>query len=271
MNIQKICQNKCIIWIILLTLAGSKLSAHTIDESFKKLTHKEKISLNYFFDKAIRKNHLGHVLFFSKKPACMSVIHTNAKEEDLFAQGWSVLKSKDDKFQHPNFIFYEEACENRIFVYFINKKTLFSQLGSKEEYLKQLFGESFSIKGLVAQLEQKTFPSLINKDPVLLGILLGYGIESSRQYKHYITCEQQNLTGILCAADGMIETKQLGNVTFCLLKNKTQIHPVTFIGDPESEEVKNLKEIYSNEFKKLDMLYHKKDLLRICLEKLCVL
>jgi hypothetical protein len=273
MNTQKTCQNKYFVWIILVVLAGSKLSAHVIDDNFKKLTHKEKSSLKYFFDTAIKRNHLGHVLFFSTKPACMSVINTTDKKQRLFATGWNVWKSKEDLFQHPNFIFYNEVCENRIYIYFINKKTLVAQLASKEEYLKQLFGESFSIKGLIEKLEQKTFPSLISEDQVLLGILLGYGIESSLTYRQYIACAQedpkQDLTAITCAAEGKIETIELENETLYQFKSKAQVHPVAFIGDPDSEEVKNLKEIYSNELETIEMFYQSKDLLRICLEKLC--
>lgn len=256
-------------WIILLLLVGSKLSAHSIDVSIKQLTLQEKLQLEYFFDTAVKRDHLGHVLFFSTKPACLSVINITEKDQELFAQGWSVWESKKDLFQHPNFVVYKEVCENRIYIYFINKKTLLSLATSKEPQLKQLFGEAFSTKVLIEQLEQKTFPSLICKDQVLLGVLLGYGIESSRQYEQYCAGARQDLTGILCADDEKIETIQLENVTFCQLNNKAQIHPVTFIGDPHSKEVKNLKDIYSEELEKIELLYQNRDLLRLCLEKLC--
>ncbi len=273
MGIQKICQKKCLAWVIFLVLIGSNLSAHSPEDSFRKLSLREKRTLGYFFDTAIKRDHLGHVLFFSTKPACMSVINTNEKEQALFAQGWDIWKSKENLFQHPNFIIYDEKCEDRIYIYFINKKTLFAQLAPQEKCLKELFGDSFSIKELVEKLEQKKFQPLINKDHVLLGILLGYGLESSLQYKQYITLDQQDLqqdlTGILCAADELVETIQVDNVTFCQLKSKTEIHPVTFIGNSNSEEVKRLKEIYSKELIKIDGIYSSKDLLRICLKKIC--
>jgi len=273
MRLLKSCQNKYLGLIGLLFFTFSKLSAQSIDESFEKLTHDEKLHLEYFFDKAIKQDHLGHVLFFASKPASMSVIHM-AENEQEFTEGWKVWTSKESLFQHPNFIIYQESIGNKIYIYFINKKTLLLQLSFKEEYLRKLFGESFSIRGLIEQLEHRTFSGYLRENQILLGILLGYGIESSQKYKQYITGDQQgaikDLTGILCIADEMIETIQREeNVSFCYLKSKTQIHPVTFIGDPNSAEVKKLKENYTKELEKIDRLYQKKDLLRTCLNQLC--
>lgn len=229
--------------------------------------------MKHFFAAAIKTDQLGHVLFFSTKPACFFIVDL-AEEEDTFTKSWNVWKSKEHLFQHHNFIVYEEICEKKAYVYFINKQTLLSQFSRKEELLKKMFGESFSIKDLVVKLEQNTFDSLICKNKILLGMLLGYGIESVLDYPQYIApdpyASSKELISILCATDSKITTTSLeDNVMLCTFKSKAAIHPVSFIGDPNSEEVKSLKAIYSQELEKIEMIYQRKDLLRICLEKLC--
>lgn len=106
-----------------------------------------------------------------------------------------------------------------------------------------------------------------------MGILLGYGIESPLEYVKYITPDQypiKELTGIHCAAEGKIEITQLEDgVMLCTFNSKVPIHPVSFVGDPDSGEVKNLKKSYSQELEKIEMIYQRKDLLKICLERLC--
>lgn len=273
---QKICQNKHFFYLLLFPflvgLSLPKLSARAL-ENFKKLTNKEELELKYFFESAIKINHLGHVLFFHTKPACLFVINAT-EEQNLFTIAWNMWKSKEHLFCHPNFIFYEEECENKIYVYFINKQALLFKLSNQEEKLKQIFGESFSIKGLIEKLEQHKFPTLICKDHILTGILLGYGIESSLGYIQYIDPKQQvpskELTGIFCAEEGKIETIQMDDgVTLCSFNSKVPIHPVAFVGDPDSEEVKNLKKNYSQELEKIEIIYQRKDLLQVCLEKIC--
>jgi hypothetical protein len=270
---QKLCQKKffaCLLLALLIGLCLQRLSAHAIDAGFTKLSHQEKVRLKVLFEKAIKIDHLGHVLFFSTKPACFFSIENTGSE---LALAWQTWKAKEHLFPHPNFIVYEEVCENKRYVYFINKQTLFSQLSNKEEILKKIFGQSFFIKDFIAKLEQKTFNSLIRKDHILLGILLGYGIESSLEYVKYITCDRypiKELAGIHCAAEGKIEITQLGDgAMLCTFNSEVPIHPVSFVGDPDSEEVKTLKEIYSQELEKIEMIYQRKDLLRICLERLC--
>src|SRR5262245_19661333 len=118
MTVQKICQKKYLVWILFVCLFGfcqPKLSAHVSEKSLRKLSHKAKTMLKHFFATAIKTGQLGHVLFFSTKPACFFIVDT-AEEEDAFTKAWNVWKSTEHLFQHPNFIVYEEICEKKIYV-----------------------------------------------------------------------------------------------------------------------------------------------------------
>lgn len=142
-------QKKYFAWLLLTLLVGlcpPRLSAHTIDASINKLTHQEKAKLKYFFEKAIKIDHLGHVLFFSTKPACFFILENTENE---LATAWQTWKSKEHLFPHPNFILYEEVCENKVYVYFINKQTLFSQLSNKEEILNRYSSNHLLLKILL--------------------------------------------------------------------------------------------------------------------------
>lgn len=276
MTLHKIRQNKYfILWLIvfLVGFCQSQLFAELNEKNFKRLSHREKSMLRNFFETTIKMDQLGHVLFFSTKPACFFIVNT-ANEEDVLTKAWRTWKFKEHLFQHPNFILYEETCDKKSYIYFINKQTLLSKFSFQEELLKQLFGESFSIKDFIAQLEKNTLNTLISKNQVLLGLLLGYGIESSLDYPGYLAPDPyvpgKELTRVICVADEKITTLQVGEeVTICKFNSKVPIHPVSFIGNASSEEVKNLKKIYSQELEKIELIYQCKNLLQLCLQRLC--
>jgi hypothetical protein len=288
------CQNKYVkltMLTLLLVLCLPRVSAHLIDDQLKHLSLEEKASLRHFFATAIKKDHLGHVLFFPNKPACIAVGSIKGKrslEQKLFIKGWNVWKAKEHLFSHPNFIIYDARVklgdsEEVLHIYFINKKTLLTQLSGQEESFKKIFVEKLSQEAFVENLKQKNTHPLIEEDQALIGVLLGYGIESSIAYKQYIGTArikytEQNeaerkkaltkLKVIFCAHEGKINMRTLPKASLCTLIGKTNVHPIAFMGDPHADEVKTLKEKYADELEKIEDIYQEKDLLKICLRAL---
>lgn len=112
-------------------------------------------------------------------------------------------------------------------------------------------------------------------------------MESSKQYKLGKTDENANLVNlevILCAQEekftfknSYIEGDQSKNnpekrswkFSRLVVSNGATVLPITFFGDPHTEEVQLLQEKYSMERDKIEDIIEKKDVLRIILQALC--
>lgn len=238
-------------FLLFLFLFGSlSLEANWVDDNLNLLSMEERDSLRHFFATLIKEDHLGHVLFFTNKPACLGGSFIEGKKslnEKIFFKGWKVWRAKEHLFPHPDFIIHDEIIElsgeKALHIYFINKKTL----------LKTFSENNFSQELFVQNLELKKISCLFEVDQALRGILFGFGKESSVAFKEY-------------------ENKKRPpemQVVFCTRPKKLTVHPVSFIGDQHSEEVKALKEKYAEELDKIERIYQKRDLLKTTLKALC--
>ena len=242
------------------------LSADWVDNQLKHLSLGERASLRHFFGTVIKEDHLGHVLFFSNKPACFGggfIKGERSLDKKLFMKGWRVWKAKEHLFPHSDYIIHDEVVdfggENvALHIYFINKKTLLETLMRQEEKLREGLGKDFSKEVFVRNLEQGNLFPLIDADQALLGILLGYGVESSVAFRQNDEAKQKK--------GDLIHPVE---VIFCTSKKEFLVHPVTFMGNPESDEVKSLQEKYGQELEKINEIYLRRDLLKISLQALC--
>ena len=173
----------------------------------------------------------------------------------------------------PTLLSMRKFLKIKIYVYFINKQTLLSQFSTREEILKQILGQSFSIKNFIAKLEQNTFPSLIHKNHILSGILLGYGLESPQEYVKYIALDQQStkeMKGIHCAQEGKIEITQSEDGVIFVHSIARYLFTLFHLSAiPIQQKLEIWKKFPSQELEMIEKIYQRRDLLDICLKKLC--
>lgn len=255
---------KSILFICLFLLCFQKCFAISVDEQLKHLSISEKECLRHFFARAIKIDHLGHVLFFSNKPACLSGGFLEGKkslENRVFFKGWEVLRKNEHLFPHPNFIIYDEIIDFGddglvLHIYIVNKKTLLNCLTQNENIIKKMIESNFSKEKFLTSLEERSTKSLMEEDQALIGILLGFGNESAFDFRKY-------------AKQSLEERRKHLQRISCSRKEKLTVHPVAFMGNPCSEEVQHLKETYSRELEKICERFEKRDLLKMSLEALC--
>lgn len=128
---------------------------------------------------------------------------------------------------------------------------------------RNVLGENLSPEKFIAQLEQenKLLP-LIHYDECLLGLILGFGLDSSTAFK------DQN---VLLKPDQPYPawSEHYRGIDIREPK-KCLIFPVGFMGDPHSKEVQNLVELYEQELQELWKTFqHSRNTLQLVLEKLC--
>ncbi len=250
--------------IVFLTLCLG-LHAESVEEKLKNLTLKERSYLKFFFNDLIYYDSFGHVLFYQNKPVCLIGLIKKGYgsfREKLPYKGWEVWKNVEYLFPHPNFIFCEEVINLNSSIVsvisIVNKKTTLNVVKKHENLFKEVLGQDFSPSNFIAQIEnKKQLRALINDDEALLGILLGFGEESAKAFK------EKEINGSRSSHSSDYQCIEIKGPEKC------RIYPIGFLGNPTSEEVKQLKDIYSYELKNLWALYRGKNSLKITLEKLC--
>lgn len=185
----------------------------------------------------------------------------------LALKGWQAFKRHAHLFPHPNFILSETVFESGndckiLHVYMINKKTLVKCLTEFEALFQTILTEDFSPGVFIAKLEAGySLPMLVNRDEMLLGIILGYGPESAFSFKNMQSqCSKTSVP--------------IPTTTYCRIDLQSpkgcNIDPVVFMGNPNSQEVRHLTTIYEQELEQFWQHYHyASNPLQLVLEQLC--
>ena len=264
-------------------LLADPLLALNIDERLKEISFKERVYLNHFFYRYISMDQLGYVLFFNDKPTALTVI--DVKRENvpypakLADKGWEVWKKHEHLFPHPDFIFCEEKQRNSKYFHLIvvNKKALLKALTEHEDRFTEVldgmfqaaFKEPFSPTLFIEKLENmKRIKPLILGDQALLGILMGYGEESSLAYKYRKTesADVKKQRERIPAIPKKMLIHGKGGVTNAKLFG---IQSVVWSGNPESEEIQALAATYEKQCIELRRMFRRKSCLKPVLEALC--
>jgi len=250
---------------------GNLLFSCNIDASLKKTFFFERYCMKAFFDQAVKHDQAAHVLYFDNKPACRTGSFLSKEDKTfkdrLSLKGWNSFKKNEHLFPHPNFIFSEYILEDGddfkiLHIYLINKRVLKSCLTRHKTLFQEILGPGFSSEEFISQLEFGcSLPSLLYEDEMLLGIILGYGEESAQAFKEV----RKKCTNFY--APPPTETYQRIDLK---RPENCKIHPVVFMGNPNSPEVRELVSTYEQELQEIWPIYNKsKKPLKTVLEKLC--
>lgn len=241
-----------------------------VEDGLRQISLSDRINMKFFFDEAIKKDQAAHVLYFQNKPACLTgpVLKDKNKnfKETLCLKGWIAFKKNEHLFPHPNFIFNENIYDSANFkvldIYIINKKSLKRCVEEHLSIFKETLGQEFSAEQFITKLEEGIpLNVLINKDEMLIGLILGYGEESSQAFKEIRTKCTQTFAPPPTESYQRIEMLQ---------PKGYKIGPVVFMGNPESPQVKALVSVYEKELEEISKNYgNKKGSLKRVLEKLC--
>ena len=141
-----------------------------------------------------------------------------------------VWQQHKHKFQHPNLIICEEydLFTRSLFVqlFFIDKKRLEKLIETYKTDFKEVLGETFCSKKLLAAIEKKRkLRPLIKNDEKLLGLILGFGREASETFRDY---------------DYQTATENEPSKIVGYRPSGCLITPVSFRANPNSAEVQNL-------------------------------
>jgi hypothetical protein len=251
--------------LLLFCFATVSLFGNCVEEGLHKIPSNEKEKMENFFDFAIKLDHVGHVLYFDNKPISFIGISLEAEIDQKFREGWHSFKAYQHHFSFKNYVFDERITifpkGKVIQIFLINKKVFRDCIHQHQELFQEILGETIDGSQLLNEIEKgKHLMDLIKENEILLGVLLGYGEESSRLYvkrqlekNKYITPDEKY---------GRISSE---------LTDGIEIYPVAFMGHKDSEEAQKINSKFQEEWKALWEIYQQKnqDSTRFFLEALC--
>jgi hypothetical protein len=251
--------------LLFIFFATVSLFGNCVEEGLQKVSPENREKMESFFEYVIKLDHAGHVLYFDNKPISFIGISLESEVDSKFREGWYSFKAHQQYFPSKSYVFDErikifDTCKC-IHIFLINKKAFRDCIHRHQKLFQEILGETIDGSQLLKEIEKgKHLMELIKENEILLGVLLGYGEESSRLYvkrqlesNTYDTNDDKYVTITSELTDGI------------------EIFPVAFIGSKDSEEAQKINCKFQEEWKTLWEVYQQKnqDSTRFFLEALC--
>ena len=259
--------------------SGSEKS-HSVNVSLQKklsyLPENERLILEHFFQILIESDGLGYTLFGSKT-VCLSAYFTfvplgnmiRGCNSNVIKKGWYVWKKYEHYFPHPHYLIFEETeivDQTEIHsIYIINKVRLLDTLKKHHQLFAQELSVDFEPNFFLSEIEKRqSLLEALNQHEGLLGVLLGYGAESSMHY------HDRNLVWKFGLPISYAETdlQAVSANSFESSFFSSGIQPMHFVGNLQSQEVKTILEQNAKERAYLLDIYSQGKFLEITLSKL---
>jgi hypothetical protein len=263
------------ILIVLFLICGSLWGSSTrnyVNQQLKCIPKEDCLILERFFRELVRADGLGYVVFGSK-PLCLTGYFDFLPLNCLCCEndnhdikiGWKIWLKYCKKFSTNSFFFFEEtrSIKNGLMhcIFFIINKNLVNVLNQNQTIFKEIFGLNFDNKSFLAEvIRKRSVYDAIRDHEGVLGILLGYGAESSMQY-HFRDLFLKGKYPVVFKGTLLPVSNQYSS-------ELDYIHPLCFVGDPQSEEVRYILEKNRKERCLIQEIFSKTDFLEIFLTKL---
>jgi len=256
--------------IVLAILLFCNLEGREVENIIHSIPSRERKKIEELFAHFVQYDSLGFVLFGKTKPVAFCTIPLSCdytifptvafplKYQNHLKQNWMIWTQYRHKFMHPNIIICEEYdfLSQRLFLqlFFIDKKKLQYLLDEYHSEFAQVLGENFSAAKFIVQIEKKKkLRPFLKNDEKLLGILLGFGSESSNAFRNFLDSND--------AADPLDVFGQ--RPPGCL------ITPVSFKGYHRSKQAQTLIEIDNKEIQEIEEIFKSDAFLVKTFEKFC--
>lgn len=228
------------------------------EPTINQITLDERFYLNKYFEYLVRYEHLGHVLFLDKPMAYASFPINGIKSypANCITKGWYIWEKHKNKFFHPNYIIISEITKNKFNsdvdvceIFIINKLALHALLMQNDKFFRTKLGEGFQPDQFIADLECNDIKcSWILSKESTLGVMLGYGIDSSIYYEQ----GHRHLQDIYSSNNQIMS-----------------IAPIRFVFDPNSDEAKSLLNKHEYEITQLRTIYQNRKFFETSIKQLC--
>lgn len=220
----------------------------------------------FVFQKVVSKLFIqDHFIYplYDVKPVAYGIYSKNEDWQNVLSSGkssninyyeYKVFKNYINENLSSNFLLLEEQnpycddlCAN---VYFVNKLEFIVCCNNNLKTFKEILGKSFNPEKLLKDLtlNKNSLRKSLKYNEQLLGILLGYGVQNSREFS---LNKQGDITSIPFSITDFVELTFLGEEVTHLRR----IIPVVFVGIPGTSETLTLQKKYAQKYRELSRLY----------------
>ena len=258
-----------LLFFLKILLLFNTLFSGVVNEGLKQIPIQDVFLIREFVKTNFKWHQAVHPIFFQNKPMCLATGVFNGPDTSLrdilWKKGLEAFRKYEYLFPHPNFLFIsnfheeDEKGYQYIDLFIINKYALSKCFRRYITVFKSILGEDFDYESLISDLDKKAVNEIIKNDQVLLGILLGYGEESSKAFNNH---QIQKLEYYFLRTDIYCRN-------FPKISEKCDYFPVVFMGNPQSNEVQELVSLYGRELEIFCNSFWNKDPLMIFLESIC--
>lgn len=196
--------------LILISLCSIVKASASKNTQWKKvleaLQEDDKRSLEFFFRTFLKDSYGGYVLF-GEKPICIESLTLNDRVEKFTSRIFSSQEHKKDIYLRKGYdvwaqlpiksqkylirLFNEPFCDGKEFV-ILNKRSLEKVVSENLSLFQYVLGPKLDASNFLDAVENTTgsFYGLVKNDRVLIGILLGYGVENALRHNRCVAIDE---------------------------------------------------------------------------------
>ncbi|MFY7842507.1 MAG: hypothetical protein ACOVOR_00585 [Rhabdochlamydiaceae bacterium] len=232
------------------------------------MKRRDKNALEKFFRGLIVSDSFAFTLADSKPASFSGFSASFLPPNPTLRKGWKTWKKYCDLFDNQNIMFWEEDStfnKDQTLLIIANKKKLMECLESQEEDFKSVLKDDFV--DAVSLLEKRPFfSSGLKSNHFLIGIVLGFGRGNAAYFQERFHLDHLENTAIWSDEILIPLYNKMVYTMFGFKQHMIEnMLPPVFVGYPDSEESKFLKDNYWDVREKIINYYQGKDFLEATL------
>lgn len=254
---------------ILFVVFFFDILGNSIEDVLKEMPSDHKQSLEYLFANIFLQQD-GSYVIFGDKPVSTAASFLVSKWESVLrghssqlAKSWEIWQKYKDAFSIKNYLIISEIVASKkygstLYIYVINKRKFIDIIYQNLSLFKMILSEDVLPEKILNDIEtgKASFMSSFHNNPILFGILLGFGKHNSLLYQ-----KSSSMRRIL---KNKIKLESFCDDYYPLMK----VNRLQFLVDQHHPETILLQAKYKALHEKISQIYIEGDLLTITLLKL---
>jgi hypothetical protein len=252
------------------------LNANSILDNFKSIPFDDQENIKYLFHNIFLQQDGAYTIFGDKPVSSAGSFVIASWEATImepaqvgkFGRSWKTWQNYKDRFPLQKYIIVGERFPFKksglvvIYTFVINKKSFIETLNNHLILFESVLNKKIDAENFLDNIEtgKCSFLTSINRNEMLLGILLGYGEHNASLF--YKRSKRSHARKLFPLDEVKLECTDKESYPMML------INPVQYSADLDHPETKALQKKYKNLRKKISEIYSQGDFLEITLTQL---
>ena len=158
-----------------------------------QIPERDCVILEEFFSRVLHKERMVYVLCGSKPMGIVNYFSLpipggESKQNRVMREGWHTWRRYQHMFRSKKLLLRSignEGTDDSITILFLNKQHFKETLEKQSELFEKVLGKKLNAEDILLRFEQDVDPlkSVLKKNHLLMGVLLGYGLYNSQAFQ----------------------------------------------------------------------------------------